>query len=441
MRIADFLRSLRGWITGLNAISARFDIVQTRLDSALAADDKNIQALKKIEETAERIEKSVASLHSFKIINTPSLDIFPTIQISPPASFCDPRNTGRNKLAFLLHSLELCNHFGPVWDMLSKGSFDVLLHGPDEIEARETLSRWHCSIRSTSEVLESGSRYSYLVSNHPVDISEPPLIQRLADHNVRFMYAAGKSGWNLSGWNALYDVILSFGPYHATAFGEVSDATVVQMGYPRFDRYFNERPDRLDLLSRYGCDPARRTVVWLPTWKGLSSVGWFDEEINELTSEYNVVVKLHPLMREHELDRVNSLHKYHFNCLITDASDNLPLYQLADYMLFDYGGPPMAAIYADKNLLLLDVPGAENDPLTGSDSPDVLIRKAFGSVTHAEYRIATQLADSHLWEVQALLRRQLRKSYFAPYYGFSASVAANALMRLEALVEQNTSER
>lgn len=35
MKIADFLRRLRGKITGLDAISARFDILQTQLDCLL----------------------------------------------------------------------------------------------------------------------------------------------------------------------------------------------------------------------------------------------------------------------------------------------------------------------------------------------------------------------------------------------------------------------
>ena len=347
----------------------------------------------------------------------------------------DTQNKESCRLAFLVHSLELCNHFGSVWDLLPAGSFDVLLHGLDETVAREALSPWRCGIRSTGDVLGSGDQYSFLVSNHPVDVSDSPLIKRLAKYNVRFMYAAGKSGWNLSSWNALYDVIMCFGPYHALAFSSSTGATVLQMGYPRFDRYFNESADRAKLLARYGCDAFRKTVVWLPTWMELSSVGWFDEEISALTSSYNVVVKLHPLMSEQESERVDNLRKFHFNCLITDASDNLPLYQLADYMLFDYGGPPMAAIYADKNLMLLDVPGAETDSLTGSESPDVQIRQVFGSVSHDGFCIAQQLADAAVWNIQAASRRELRRIYFAPYYGFSANVAAAALMRLETLIE------
>lgn len=340
-----------------------------------------------------------------------------------------------HRLAFLLQSLELINHFAPVWDQLPGGSFDVVLHGVSEALAREALKRWDCGVSCSEDVLRESRRYHYLVSNHPVEGGEPPLIQRLARQNVRFMYAAGKSGWNLSAWNSLYDLILCFGPHHAAAFTASTDAVVLQMGYPRFDRFFNEQIAASELYARFDCDLSRETVVWLPTWKSLSSVGLFDTEISALTEHYNVVVKLHPLMSESEPERVSALRKHRFTHLICDSSDNLGLYQLADYMLFDYGGPPLAGIYADKRLILLSVPGAEIDPLTGPESPDLHIRQYLGEVRVEEGAIAGLLADSVHWVAQTPIRKMLRKTYFAPHFGFSANVAADALLRLELILD------
>jgi hypothetical protein len=267
-----------------------------------------------------------------------------------------------------------------------------------------------------------------------VEGGEQPLITQLGLTNVRFMYAAGKSGWNLASWNKLYDVIMCFGPHHANAFADSTDAVILQMGYPRFDRYFAGTPDLADLRARYGCDPLKKTVVWLPTWKTLSSVGHFDEEISSLAERYNVVVKLHPLMPTNEPDRVVALKRHKFTHLITDNSDNLPLYQLADFMLCDYGGPPLAAVYADKNLILLNVPGGEDDELTGDGSPDVSIRKHIVNLEPGEGRIAGLLADPSVWPVQAAERRMLRNEYFAPYFGFSSRVAAKSLLNLNHIV-------
>jgi len=317
-----------------------------------------------------------------------------------------------------------------------RGSFDVLLHGEAVRLKQAEFSRWACMVGSTADVLRTRTRYRYLVSNHPVVLGESPLIKVLGSANVRFMYAAGKSGWNLLGWNDLYDVILCFGPYHAAAFEKCSDAIVLQMGYPRFDRYFTTTPDKRELQKQYGCDPLKKTVVWLPTWKSLSSVGLFDLEISSLTEQYNVVVKLHPLMLESEPERVTALRRHAFTRLITDSSDNLPLYQLADYMLFDYGGPPFGAIYTDKNMILLNVPDAEKDELTGTGSPDIRIRRDLVNVRAGEQAIARLLADESVWKAQRSARRAIRKVFFAPYFGFSSRRAASALLNLGSVLSE-----
>ena len=168
MKIADFFRQLRGKITGLNAISARFDMLQSQINILLADKGEANKAVKKIEDVAEKVERLLISLQRVKTSNAQLPRIFKPKNSLPLIANCDPDFNSSSRLAFLVHSLELCNHFGPVWDMLPKGSFDVLLHGLDEIEARNVLDQWHCQIYKTDEVLGSGTRYAYLVSNHPV---------------------------------------------------------------------------------------------------------------------------------------------------------------------------------------------------------------------------------------------------------------------------------
>lgn len=338
-----------------------------------------------------------------------------------------------DRIGFLVHTAELLNHYGCVWDLMPNGSFDVILYGEAEhdpaIVAR--LAAWHCSVESATELLRSDSRYRYLVSNHPGDAGRVPLIKQLGKKNIRFMYAAGKSGWNLSDWNCLYDLIMCYGPYHAAAFARFTGVKTVEMGYPRFDRFFNDKPDLAALRQRYGCDPAKKNVVWLPTWKTLSSVGWFDAQISALSENYNVVVKLHPLMAGSEPDRVRAIEARRFAHVITDSSDNLPLYVLADFLLCDYGGPPLAGIYTDRNLLLLNVPGAEADGLMTGDSPDLTIREHIVNVNPDGTEIAGILRDDAIWEAQKPIRRMLREKYFAPYYGTSSKVAAETLANLD----------
>lgn len=343
-----------------------------------------------------------------------------------------------HRTGFLLSDFSLINHYKNVWDLLPAGSFDIILHG-EAIQLYENsiktgsniFSKWQCKITTTSELHNSNRKYQYVVSNHPVCTFQTPLIKTIGKFNIRFMYAAGKSKWNLASWNNLYDVILSYGPYHAEAFKKCSEAIILQIGYPRLDEFFTQKIKINQLCARYNCNPTKKTVVWLPTWKTLSSVGLFDEEIFSLTDKYNVVVKVHPLMYGSEPERVAALKKYPFTDFIFDNSDNQPLYQLADYMLFDYGGPPLAGIYTDKNMLLLNVPDANKNELTGDDSPDILIRKNIVNIDAGTGKIASLLADESIWEKQRGVRQTIRSIYFAPYYGFSSIVAANALLNLD----------
>jgi hypothetical protein len=340
-----------------------------------------------------------------------------------------------DKIAFLVHSKELLNHFSCIWDALPQGSFDVVLHGEADLPTTEAFEPWHCQVSHTTDVLGKGLKYRYLVSNHPVDASGEPLIKRLAQINVRFMYAAGKSGWNLSNWNSLYDVILCFGPYHAEYFSRHTTATIVQIGYPRLDRYFSPSQDAATLSSAFGCSPEKKTIVWLPTHGTISSLGHFDEEIAALTEHYNVLVKVHPLTPQSDPAAIETLSRLPFTRLILDATDNLPLYKIADYMLFDYGGPPLAGIYTNKKMILLNVPGADQDSLIGQYSPDALLRNYIVAVEPQMRTIAALLEDDSTWHQQTQIRSDLRSLYFAPYFGFSTQVAAQTLLNLGRVLE------
>lgn len=334
--------------------------------------------------------------------------------------------------AFLLHTAELANHFGPIWEVLEHTGFDILLDGEVQLHKAPERAR----IRTVREVLEVKDRYAVLVSNHIVRKPgrlagvryKKAIINLLAKTNLRMMYAAGKSGWNMSSWNSFYDGVLCFGPHHAQAFSSRFGLPTKQIGYPRFDNYFNTPIEKSKLCDSMNCDPAKPTVVWLPTWKNLSSVDHFNDEIAALMVDFNVVVKVHPLMPKDEPERVERLQLLGFNALITDDTDNVSLYQLADYMLFDYGGPAFGAIYTGKRFVLLNVPDAANDAHTGADSPDVLLRKSLINLDSGQGKLATYLQEGPHWSAHMEEIAKLRSLYFVNNFGTSAAAAAAAIL-------------
>jgi len=181
------------------------------------------------------------------------------------------------------------------------------------------------------------------------------------------------------------------------------------------------------LVTSLGGDPQKKTIVWLPTWRALSSVGHFNTEIAELAKTCNVIVKVHPLMVDDEPWRVAELEVLGFTRVIKDARDNVPLYQIADVMLFDYGGPPFGAIHAGKHFVLLNVPGAARDHHTGPGSTDIELRKYLWSIDPGSSDLL-RIADSELsWARHEVICEALDALYFAPLHGRSAAAAASAI--------------
>jgi|GEM_PF-153278 len=342
------------------------------------------------------------------------------------------------RYGFLMHIPELFNHYRAIWRRLPAGSFHVVNAGTGEDAAQiAALARTEgVDCPDVAQVEAAQSRYEVLISNHPIDPSgATPLIRRLGRVNVRLMYSVGKAGWNLRDWNRLYDLILCFGPYQREALAAITEATIVEVGYPRFDPFFELTSRRRVILERLGGDPQKRSVVWLPTWKNLSSVGWHDAAVAALTDRYNVFVKLHPLMSQQEPDKVAALRALGLTRVIADSSDNIPLYVVADWILCDYGGPAFGAIYADRNLVLLDVPDAAADEMLGEASPDILIRDVIPHIAAGNAdALRALIEDAAVWEEQRRVRRELRGAFFAPHFGYSAAVAAAALLNAERLV-------
>ena len=114
--------------------------------------------------------------------------------------------------------------------------------------------------------------------------------------------------------------------------------------------------------------------------------------------------------------------------MIREHIDNVELFQLADFLLCDYGGSAFGGIYTDRNVLLLDLPNAEADPLMGEDSSDIWLRKYLPHLgAQQSDRLEELLEDDSLWNAQRPMRKSLSQYYFAPFYGYAGQIAAVAI--------------
>ena len=102
--------------------------------------------------------------------------------------------------AFLVHTPEIANHFSPIWQAFGDHPCDILLLDDVILPPWTTLPR-NGRVRPVAEVLGRKERYATLVTNHVISLApvsgKKPLIKALSSTNIRMMYAAGKSAWNL----------------------------------------------------------------------------------------------------------------------------------------------------------------------------------------------------------------------------------------------------
>ena len=327
------------------------------------------------------------------------------------------------------------NHYRPVWQELGKNNFDLVLYGDQSNRqiSRNMAKAEGYRVVEHELVRDSDTKYPIFVSNHSMyEHKKRPINFWLGEVQVRFMYALGKAKHNFSSWNNDYNLILCFGPYQAQRLKQCCSAAVFEMGYPRYDRYFTNSLDKAKIHQELGLDSNKQTIVWLPTWKELSSIDNFADAMSALSVKYNLVVKTHPLAAVEEPERLEQLKKLTFTKVITEIYDNLNLYTIADWVVADYGGPAFGALYLDKPLILLNMPNAENDELTGFDSPDILLRESIVNIDQQQrWQIEDLILQNNVWQQQKESRRKLRQQHFCPSYGFSARLAAAAIQNVK----------
>ncbi len=360
----------------------------------------------------------------------------------------------RNKIGFIIPAADLYyNHYKNVLEKLDKNTFDLIVFkGAKSIIG--TLKEKNFNFCFKEDVLNNNIVYKYLVSNYHLgylhheylgNFSFNQFIKNIGLINIRFMYSLGKSQWDFSRWNRLYDLILCYGPYEIDNLTFCKRAIKLPMGYPKLDTFFNQNIDKNYYLKRFRCCPDKKTIVWLPTHRALCSLKLFARTISTLSDQYNVIVKPHPKAFVHNRDGIKLLENLNFNFFIRkdiNNIDNVALYAIADFIFADYGGSAFEAIYTDKNLLLLNVPSNhyEMNPVlhTGNKSSDFIIRDYIINIDYEDRNnIVSLLRDNCLWDNQKKAREHLRNYFFSPYYGNSSDIAAHILSNVEQIVKYN----
>jgi hypothetical protein len=458
-----FLRQLRDLVTGLNAIQARFDLLQTNIVAlstsleTVTASVKNLEEISKTQPSTELLEtlsgelsiaNSQVKLFADEIISACSINmvakslnqLFDSLDI-------------RKKFAFLVHDPLMLVHYADVWKALGNSNFVIVLteYFSSDVGGNEKLGmsdffnhvrKEGYEVRKITEIINCGIKFEYVVTNHiisgstenskpetaddyfkkllnrglllngkdpvwefPVDV-DTFLPLQVGIKQIRYMYGADISeGWSLASWNDIYDVFLCHGVNDEREIQKRFKGKALVMGYPRYDRFFAGDIDFSDIKREFEISESKKTVLWMPTLGGdYSSIPLFAEPLSTLSTKYNFIVRPHPLSFVQEMDFIGLLEKFNFNIDRNVLRDMNELFGVADVVLADNGGTPFSAIFLDKNVIFLDVPddlGVKSAATSYIAGSSVIeLKKYLPVVNHQDVSMLEKMLDSEKFYIE-----------------------------------------
>lgn len=390
-----------------------------------------------------------------------------------------------------MHEPTLYIHYAPVWSCMNKDSFVIVLfenymfnENKLSVGARdflEKIAKDGYKIINLTDILRRGVKYRYVVSNHIIwgtSIDRDKLENRrkkikenrkkkifnffnmligdktryeenyidsiqylplqIGIKQIRFMYGADISpGWSLQPWNEMYDLFLCHGPNDAEILGQQFSGKTIIMGYPRYDGYFSQDYDTADVVEEFGIDSSKKTILWMPTTgAGVCSIPDFAEKISLLNGKFNVIVRPHPISFRADPEYIELLHALNFKIDSNSARDMNKLLKIVDLLLCDYGGSAFAAIYLDKNMVLLE-PNGMKDSSMAAGSSNLELKKHFPVIHHDDTeKILRLIDDKEFWRKNKERRRTLFEKYFANNRGKSAQCVAEILSNLDEILKK-----
>ena len=179
------------------------------------------------------------------------------------------------------------------------------------------------------------------------------------------------------------------------------------VGLPKLDFYFQGRyNDRAALLTRWGLDPNKKTLLYAPTYKPTSLYAVKDD-LFEQTRDLNLIVKLHPYSwmgkyaphRQHRIYE-RRVRKYPHAVLLPFSEYNIvPYYAAVDVVMSEASSTVFDFLAFNKFGIIFDLPGdrlkhSNGQPLLEIDNREFLkgayvhiksgkqIREAFERCVH-----------------------------------------------------------
>lgn len=234
--------------------------------------------------------------------------------------------------------------------------------GPKHLEKTiDILNKNKCywwvitELNDTSLIKNFFDKYEIIVAVHSWPPLSAVLTKSFFQHKklVRVLYGNAKGLVTFAPWSAFFDIVLTYGPYTQEHIAPINISHAI--GNPKFDDWFDQSidPDSLKQI-RNNLDPAKKTLLYLPTHSGLSSLHMHGKNIKLLGDRFNILVKLHHLNKLTEKEIVREIMEDPRILAFDEEDDILPLFHLADVIVSDSSSAALEALLVDKPMVILD---------------------------------------------------------------------------------------
>jgi len=164
-------------------------------------------------------------------------------------------------------------------------------------------------------------------------------------------------------WKDIFDIYLCHSDIdYGLIKNKFPKAECLKIGYPRYNDAPSIEDAKKDIYNEIkGIDAEKPLLLWMPTFNRIQdeiidNIEVWVPIVGKLLKDYNVLISVHPKLAVINPKILTYLSE---TGLLVDAEKgrNLRvLYQSADLVLADYGGPVLSSIYMKKKLVLLNSP-------------------------------------------------------------------------------------
>lgn len=215
---------------------------------------------------------------------------------------------------------------------------------------------WKIEVIKPNEIPIIDGIYDILLFQSPF-----PNIEKLKQSKlVSMQYGLAKERHNYGEWRSLADMNLMYGNYSSEKVSHYSPAYPV--GNPKFDNwelYKKYALNKSKLYKELNLNLDKKTILYMPTWGDLGSFDELLDEISDLQSEYNIILKMHHNNDAKSPEWIKSAKEASLKHIYDGSADQLKLISASDLIISDFSGAIFDGLYAGKPILLFQS-GVEN---------------------------------------------------------------------------------